>query len=136
MSLFIHYSCLASAEILVFCLLLNKVEFARDSQQLSISTLSLTRSTLCEILAIRVLRESSLTYKNHCETEKMLTVLGGWSERTLPLSTVLLTPWAMFQGAADEVIDRAKEEGDDDLLTQGGNALEVSLCIHVCTDCS
>lgn len=51
---------------------------------------------------------------------------GGWSERTLPLSTVLLTPWAMFQGAADEVIDRAKEEGDDDLLTQGGNALEVS----------
>lgn len=50
------------ADVSVFCLLLNKVEFARDSQQLSISTLSLTRSTLCEILAIRVLRECSPTY--------------------------------------------------------------------------
>lgn len=36
----------------------------------------------------------------------------------------------MFQGAADKVIERAKEEGDDDLLTQGGNALEVS-CIEL-----
>ena len=52
--------------------------------------------------------------------------LGGWSERTLPLANVLLTPWAMFQGAADEVVERAKEEGDEDLLTQGGTALEVS----------
>jgi len=31
----------------------------------------------------------------------------------------------MFQGAADEVVERAREEGDDDLLTQGGAALEV-----------
>jgi len=31
----------------------------------------------------------------------------------------------MFQGASDEVIERAREEGDDDLLTQGGTALEV-----------
>ena len=31
----------------------------------------------------------------------------------------------MFQGAADEVVERAREEGDDDLLTQGGTALEV-----------
>jgi hypothetical protein len=52
---------------------------------------------------------------------------GGWSERTLPLANVLLTPWAMFQGAADEVVERAREEGDDDLLTQGGTALEVCL---------
>ena len=51
--------------------------------------------------------------------------LGGWSERTLPLATLLLTPWALFQGAGEEVIARAKEEGDDDLLTQGGTALEV-----------
>jgi hypothetical protein len=33
----------------------------------------------------------------------------------------------MFQGAADEVVERAREEGDDDLLTQGGTALEVRL---------
>lgn len=40
----------------VFCLLLNKVQFVRDSSQLSINTLSQSRATLCEILAIRVLR--------------------------------------------------------------------------------
>jgi hypothetical protein len=33
----------------------------------------------------------------------------------------------MFQGAADEVVEKAREEGDDDFLTQGGTALEVSL---------
>ena len=51
--------------------------------------------------------------------------LGGWSERTLPLANVLLTPWALFQGASEEVIARAKDDGDDDLLIQGGTALEV-----------
>lgn len=50
---------------------------------------------------------------------------GGWSERSLPLAMVLLTPWALFQGAPPEVIERAKEEGDDELLDEGGNALEV-----------
>lgn len=39
---------------------------------------------------------------------------------------VLLTPWALFQGASEEIIERAKEEGDDDVLTEGGTALEVS----------
>ncbi|WVQ93018.1 hypothetical protein IAU59_000081 [Kwoniella sp. CBS 9459] len=91
----------------VFCLLLNKVQFTRDSAQLSISTLSTSRATLCEILAIRVLR--------------------GWSERSLHLATVLLTPWALFQGASQEVIERAKEEGDDDILTDGGTALEMAI---------
>jgi hypothetical protein len=38
---------------------------------------------------------------------------------------VLLTPWALFQGAPPEVVERAKEEGDDELLDEGGNALEV-----------
>ncbi|WVN87843.1 uncharacterized protein L203_103038 [Cryptococcus depauperatus CBS 7841] len=91
----------------VFCLLLNKVQFTTDSAQLSIATLSLTRATLCEILASRVLR--------------------GWSERSLPLATVLLTPWALFQGAAEEVIERASEEGDGDLLKQTGTALEMAI---------
>ncbi|KAK4684377.1 hypothetical protein P7C73_g5800, partial [Tremellales sp. Uapishka_1] len=91
----------------IFCLLLNKVQFMRDSQQLSISTLSLSRATLCEILAIRVLR--------------------GWSERSLQLATVLLTPWALFQGAPENVLDRAKEDGEDDLVSQGGNALEMAV---------
>ncbi|OCF32424.1 hypothetical protein I316_05850 [Kwoniella heveanensis BCC8398] len=83
------------------------VQFTRDSAQLSISTLSISRATLCEILAIRVLR--------------------GWSERSLHLATVLLTPWALFQGASQEVIERAKEEGDDDILTDGGTALEMAI---------
>ncbi|WRT69282.1 uncharacterized protein IL334_006266 [Kwoniella shivajii] len=91
----------------VFCFLLNKVQFTRDSAQLSISTLSTARANLCEILAIRVLR--------------------GWSERSLLLATVLLTPWALFQGASEQVIERAREEGDDELLTQGGNALEMAI---------
>nr|ODO03889.1 hypothetical protein L204_00230 [Cryptococcus depauperatus CBS 7855] len=83
------------------------VQFTTDSAQLSIATLSLTRATLCEILASRVLR--------------------GWSERSLPLATVLLTPWALFQGAAEEVIERASEEGDGDLLKQTGTALEMAI---------
>lgn len=45
----------------------------------------------------------------------------------MPLATVLLTPWAIWQGAPDEIVERAKEEGDDDVLTDGGNALEVSV---------
>jgi hypothetical protein len=40
---------------------------------------------------------------------------------------LLLTPWALFQGAGEEVIERAKEEGDDDILTQSSSALEVRL---------
>ncbi|ODN80904.1 hypothetical protein L202_03030 [Cryptococcus amylolentus CBS 6039] len=91
----------------VFCLLLNKIQFTQDSNQLSIATLSLTRATLCEILASRVLR--------------------GWSERSLPLATVLLTPWSLFQGASEAVIERAKEEGDGDLLKQTGAALEMAI---------
>lgn len=83
------------------------MQFARDSTQLSISTLSLSRASLCEILAIRVLR--------------------GWSERTLPLATVLLTPWAMYQGASEAVVERTKAEGDDDILTEGGTALEMAI---------
>lgn len=42
------------------------------------------------------------------------------------MATVLLTPWALFQGASDEVRQRAKEDGDSDLLLQSGTALEVS----------
>ena len=48
--------------ITVFCLLLNKIQFEKDSQQLSVSTLSLSRATLCEILAIRVLREQAASF--------------------------------------------------------------------------
>lgn len=76
-----------------------------------------------------------------CSTE-MSCRSGGWSERSLPLATVLLTPWPLFQGASQEVIDRAREEGDDELLKQGGTALEVNSnsleritrLIYICQD--
>lgn len=56
-------------------------------------------------------------------------VTGGWSERTLALSNLLLIPWALFQGASPAVIERAKEEGDDDedLAESAGNALEMAI---------
>jgi hypothetical protein len=61
----------------VFCLLLNKVQFVRDSTQLSISTLSLSRATLCEILAVRVLREW-LEYKSGIHPESELEPESGF----------------------------------------------------------
>lgn len=91
----------------VFCLLLNKVQFVTDSHQISIATLSASRAKLCEILAVRVLR--------------------GWSERSLALATVLLTPWPLFRGAPDDVIKGAKEDGDEEVLDDTGTALEVSV---------
>lgn len=136
------YFC-SSYRHLVFCLLLNKVQFGRDSAQLSIATLSLSRATLCEILAIRVLRMSQSAllitiahpfdyvipspalFPQENKLIQALSTTGGWSERSLPLATVLLTPWALFQGASEAVVQCAKEDWDDELLTQGGNALEV-----------
>lgn len=91
----------------VFCLLLNKVQFMSDSHKLSITTLSDSRACLCEILAIRVLR--------------------GWSERSLPLATVLLTPWHMFRGAPPEVLNGVKDEGEEEVLENSGTAMEVAM---------
>lgn len=111
----------------------------RDSQQLSISTLSLSRATLCEILAIRVLRELwsygrsgdiGGNERDTCPSHSKLKPLGGWSERSLALATVLLTPWAIFQGASKEITERAKEE-DEDVLDNSANALEVSSSLGI-----
>ncbi|KLT45208.1 hypothetical protein CC85DRAFT_299674 [Cutaneotrichosporon oleaginosum] len=91
----------------VFCLLLNKVQFVTDSHQISIATLSVSRAKLCEILAVRVLR--------------------GWSERSLALATVLLTPWPLFRGAPEDVIRGAKEDGEEEALDDSGTALEMAI---------
>lgn len=119
----------------VFCLMVNRLQFLKDSHQLSISTLSLSRANLCEILAIRVLRESvragpatflARLRKLRSVDHLMLVSTGEWSERSLSLATLLLTPWALFQGASEAVIERAREEGDDDSPAElAGNALEV-----------
>lgn len=55
-----------------------------------------------------------------------MRVLRGWSERSLALATVLLTPWPLFRGAPNEVIQGAKEDGDEEVLDDTGTALEVS----------
>lgn len=78
-----------------------------DSAKLSIATLSESRATLCEIIAIRVLR--------------------GWSERSLHLATVLLTPWPLFQGAPNVVVAALKEDGEDEVLEHSATALEMAI---------
>jgi hypothetical protein len=112
----------------VFCLLVNRVQFIKDSSQLAIATLSLSRAALCEILAIRVLRKpffAAVRSEGSKGSSLPLVSTGEWSERTLQLSTVLLTPWALFQGASEAALEKAREEGDGDLTEHAGNALEV-----------
>lgn len=105
--------------------MVNRLQFLKDSHQLSISTLSLSRANLCEILAIRVLRESPTAASTPLRVAHSL-IPGEWSERSLSLATLLLTPWALFQGASEAVIERAREEGDEDSPAElAGNALEV-----------
>jgi hypothetical protein len=78
------------------------------------------------MLAIRVLRKSSFNYKPQTNPHHLFLITGGWSERTLPLASLLLTPWALFQGASEVVINKVSDEYDDDALVDlAGNALEV-----------
>ncbi|CDO68198.1 hypothetical protein BN946_scf184938.g50 [Trametes cinnabarina] len=78
----------------VFCLLLNRVYFIRD-RHLTTAALSQTRADLCEILAIRALREHA--------------------ENMLELALALTTSWPVYSGAPNFLLERAREENDDDL---------------------
>lgn len=85
----------------------DRVQFIRlSSISLSLSLLSLSRAHLCELLAIRLLR--------------------AWSERTLELAHVLLTPWDLYQGAPDVVKQRLEDEGEEG-SERVGNALEMAI---------
>ncbi|KAL7409126.1 hypothetical protein BDY24DRAFT_367278 [Mrakia frigida] len=91
----------------VFCLLLNRVEFIRlANTSLSLSTLSTSRAALCELLAIRLFR--------------------AWSERTVELATVLLTPWDLYKGCGEDVRRKLEEEGEEEVQAVG-NALEMAI---------
>ncbi|EJF64109.1 hypothetical protein DICSQDRAFT_100749 [Dichomitus squalens LYAD-421 SS1] len=90
----------------VFCLLLNRVYFFRDGH-LATAALSRTRADFCEILAIRALREHA--------------------EDMLELALVLTTSWSVYSGAPSAVLDRAREEYDDDLEDRVGNAIEMAI---------
>ncbi|KAI8996333.1 hypothetical protein BD414DRAFT_197116 [Trametes punicea] len=90
----------------VFCLLLNRVYFVRD-RHLTTTALSQTRADLCEILATRALREHA--------------------ENMLELALVLTTSWPVYSGAPSALLERAREENDDDLEDRVGNAIEIAI---------
>ncbi|TFY58233.1 hypothetical protein EVG20_g8233 [Dentipellis fragilis] len=89
----------------VFCLLLNRVHFIRD-RSLTTSSLSATRASLCEILAIRALRE--------------------YGDHLLDLALATTTSWPVYSGAGPDVIAQAREERDD-LDDRVGNAIEMAI---------
>ncbi|KAI0644236.1 hypothetical protein C8Q79DRAFT_974910 [Trametes meyenii] len=90
----------------VFCLLLNRVYFFRD-RNLTTAALSQTRADLCEILAIRALREHA--------------------DNMLELALALTTSWSVYSGAPPALLERAREENDDDLEERVGNAIEMAI---------
>ncbi|CCM01811.1 uncharacterized protein FIBRA_03879 [Fibroporia radiculosa] len=90
----------------VFCFLLNRVYFRRD-EHLTTAALSRTRAMLCEILAIRTLREHGTNM--------------------LELALAVTTSWPVYSGAPPELLERAREEMDDDLEERVGNAIEMAI---------
>src|ERR1700741_2119798 len=72
----------------VFAFLVNRVHFLRDNS-FSTKALSETRAMLCEILAIRTLREN---------------------ETLLDIALAVTTSWSVFRGASDAVKALAMEE--------------------------
>lgn len=91
----------------VFCFLVNRVHFMRD-QNIATSAISRTRATLCEILAIRTLRD----YGN----DMMDTTLA------------LTTSFRVYSGAHDAIIEQAKQERMDfDPDERVGNGIEMAI---------
>ncbi|KAL0953781.1 hypothetical protein HGRIS_004965 [Hohenbuehelia grisea] len=90
----------------VFCFLINRVYFVRD-RNIATATVSKTRATLCEILAIRVLRENA--------------------NDLLKLTLATTTSWSVYCGADPVLLDNAREERQDDLEERVGNAIEMAI---------
>jgi len=90
---------------IVFCFLLNRVNFLNDDNIAS-SSISRTRAELCEILAIRTLRE--------------------YGNNLLELATALTTSWPVYNGADEDFMRLAREERDD-LEERVGNAIEMAI---------
>ncbi|KAJ2918690.1 hypothetical protein MD484_g1789, partial [Candolleomyces efflorescens] len=90
----------------VFCLLLNRIHFIRDPDPFT-ATLSKSRADLCEILASRVFRENA--------------------NSLLDLTVVLTTVWHVYSGADPKLLERARQERDDDLEDKVGNAIELAI---------
>lgn len=91
----------------VFCFLLNRVYFIRDQKNLTTGPLSSSRAMLCEILAIRCLRDNGSSMLN--------------------MALVLTTKWQVWSGADPHIVEMAREERDDDLEEHVGNAIEMAI---------
>lgn len=96
----------AGNKSVVFCFLLNRTYFIRD-QNVATGPLSCTRADLCELIAIRLLRNNG-----NC---------------ILDLAVALTTCWPVWTGADPHIIQVAKEERDGDLEERVGNALEMAI---------
>lgn len=91
----------------VFCFLLNRVNFLRD-QNLVTSSLSKSRAALCEIMATRLLRL--------------------YGDNTLELAFVVTTSWRVYSGADEELLKQMLDDLDiDDVEERVGNAIEIAI---------
>ncbi|KAJ7091388.1 receptor-activated Ca2+-permeable cation channel [Mycena belliarum] len=91
----------------VFCLLLNRVHFIRDDNT-STAALSQSRATLCEILAIRTLRD--------------------YGNSMMDLTVILTTSWPVYSGAGEDVLAHGRQEvADFDEEERVGNAIEMAI---------
>ena len=90
---------------IVFCLLLNRVHFLRD-KSITTSTLSRSRAALCEILAIKTLRD--------------------YGSSMLDLTRALTTSWPTYSGAGERIIALATNDRGD-LEDRVGNAIEMAI---------
>ncbi|KAG2128545.1 hypothetical protein DEU56DRAFT_818870 [Suillus clintonianus] len=97
----------AGNKSVVFCFLLNRVYFIRDQKNLTTGPLSSSRAMLCEILAIRCLRDNGSSMMN--------------------MALVLTTKWQVWSGADPHIVEMAREERDDDLEERIGNAIEMAI---------
>ncbi|KAG1808712.1 uncharacterized protein BJ212DRAFT_1484952 [Suillus subaureus] len=97
----------AGNKSVVFCFLLNRVHFIRDQKNLTTGPLSCSRAMLCEILAIRCLRDNGSSMLN--------------------MALVLTTKWQVWSGADPHIVEMAREERDDDLEERVGNAIEMAI---------
>jgi hypothetical protein len=90
----------------VFCCLINQVNFTRD-ENMATQTISYSRAHLCEILAIRIFRATA--------------------NNLLNLTMALTTSWPVYSGADQALISQARQERDDDLEERVGNAIEMAI---------
>lgn len=90
----------------VFCCLINCVHFVRDDN-MATASISRSRADFCEILATRIFRANA--------------------NNTLRLTMVLTTSWPVYSGADPELVAQAREERDDDLEENVGNAIELAI---------